>query len=71
MEIVMDNVVKPYDVADAMALHQYRHALNSMCGGTARVQHLWQVVLPELAAGGAAAHPRVVFFMGTQGGRET
>ena len=47
-KILTETVAKVYQATDKLGKSQYRHLLNVNCGGTIRVQHLWQTVRPSL-----------------------
>jgi hypothetical protein len=47
-KIITETVDKVYQATDKLGKSQYKHLLNVNCGGTIRVQHLWQTVRPSL-----------------------
>ena len=47
--MVQENVNDVYEAVGKMARAQDRHLINVGCGGTMRVQHLWQSIAPGVA----------------------
>ena len=53
--IVEDKVAAPYRAVAKLSRSQLKHLLNANCGGTARVQHVWQAIDPVSSAAAVKA----------------
>ena len=53
--IAEDKVAVPYRAVAKFSRSQLKHLLNANCGGTARVQHVWQATDPVSSAAAVKA----------------